>query len=381
MASSSAKTLLSPSGLSSFRRFLQDKLPALQQSPILLISSEPANDDAQSSPHQKQVAESTQLVQFTLAQQFGLRTVPSSISSAFPTVLDMEERFELLRRTGASSVVAVGSGAAMDLAKAMPFERDLEHLILVPSTYAAVLASSSSHSLFLDPVEETLVPSPTIATTDTSTDTDTTKCTTTIVPLDVHLMAPVVEDSSSHVLYASMAIILDACYRKSDHPLLPEMLTKVHDLLDASSPGTAALDHDTCVQLLYQSGKLLSYGLGSEDRSIPIALSASLIPRIFPHVHALTLLASLVPGLCHVLMEDSSRSATIDAQVNKLVTRIQQHDDYSIPQLTVADESLEGFSVPDMALSHIRSNQTVWNCLDVPDATLTEILQHSMKKR
>jgi hypothetical protein len=377
MASSSAKTLLSPSGISSFRRFLQDKLPALQQSPILLISSEPANDDAQLSSNKKQVAESTQLVQFTLAQQFGLRTVPSTISSAFPTVQDMEERFELLRRTGASSVVAVGSGAAMDLAKAMPFERDLEHLILVPSTYAAVLASSSSHSLFLDPVEETLVPSPTMATADTSTGT----CTTTIVPLDVHLMAPVVEDSSSHVLYASLAIVLDACYRKSDHPLLPEMLTKVHDLLDASPPGTAALDHDTCVQLLYQSGGLLSYGLGSEDRSIPIALSASLIPRIFPHVHALTFLASLVPGLCHVLMEDSTRSATIDAQVNKLVVRIQQHDDFSIPQLTVADESLEGFSVPDMALSHIRSNQTVWNCLDVPDATLTEILQHSMKKR
>jgi hypothetical protein len=50
-----------------------------------------------------------------------------------------------------------------------------------------------------------------------------------------------------------------------------------------------------------------------------------------------------------------------------------------IPQLTVADESLEGFSVPDMALSHIQSNQIVWKSFDVPDATLTEILKHSMK--
>ena len=48
-----------------------------------------------------------------------------------------------------------------------------------------------------------------------------------------------------------------------------------------------------------------------------------------------------------------------------------------LPTLIVQDESLKGFSIPDMALSHIQSNQTVWNCYDVPDDTLLEVLQHS----
>jgi hypothetical protein len=82
--------LLSPSGVSSLQRFLIDKLPTLQQSSILLILSGPANDDAQLSHNKKQMAKSTHLVQFTLAQQFGLGTISLIISSAFPSVQDME---------------------------------------------------------------------------------------------------------------------------------------------------------------------------------------------------------------------------------------------------------------------------------------------------
>ena len=55
----------------------------------------------------------------------------------------------------------MGFRLSMDLAKALPLGRDgLEQIILIPSTYSAVLASSTSHSLFLDSAEETLVPLP-----------------------------------------------------------------------------------------------------------------------------------------------------------------------------------------------------------------------------
>jgi hypothetical protein len=247
----------------------------------------------------------------------------------------------------------------MDLAKALPFERELEHVVLVPSTYAAVLASGSSHSLFLDSIEETLVPMPQVE--------KSTSCTTTVVPLDSKLIAPV---DPSHVLYASLALILDACYRESNNPLLPELLQKVNDLL--GKPGEE-ISHETAMELLYQSGQMISYGLGQEDRSTPVALAASLIPRIFPHVQVLTFFASLVPGLCHCLETKNN-----DDNVSQILERIRTSG-IMIPQLTVADESLGGFSVPDMALSHIQSNQIVWKSFDVPDATLTEILKHSMK--
>ena len=118
-------------------------------------------------------------------------------------------------------VVAVtGPGAAVDLANVLPFERELEHVVRVPSTYAAVLASGSSHSLFVDSMEETLVPMP--------QEEKSTSCTTTVVPLDSKLITPV---DPSHVLYASLALILDACYRESDNPLLPQLLQKIDDLL------------------------------------------------------------------------------------------------------------------------------------------------------
>jgi hypothetical protein len=180
----------------------------------------------------------------------------------------------------------VGLGAAMDLAKALHHGEkglSLEHIILDPSTYAVVLASSSSHSLFLDPVEETLVPIPKDDKTTTNNCT-----TTTIVPLDSKYIAPI--DNSSHVLYASLALILDACYRKSDNPHLPQLLQTVSDLLDNDDSSASNgddekkdLSHDKAMELLYESGRLVSYGVGKEDCSTPIALAASLIPQIFPH--------------------------------------------------------------------------------------------------
>jgi hypothetical protein len=262
----------------------------------------------------------------------------------------------------------------MDLAKALHHGEkglSLEHIILDPSTYAVVLASSSSHSLFLDPVEETLVPIPKDDKTTTNNCT-----TTTIVPLDSKYIAPI--DNSSHVLYASLALILDACYRKSDNLHLPQLLQTVSDLLDDDEK--KELSHDKAMELLYESGRLVSYGLGREDRSTPIALAASLIPQLFPHVHVLTFLASLLPGLCHQCSASSSEDdAAIRHVVERILVRAASSEVHAFPQLTVADETLEGFSVPDMALSHIRSNQTVWNSLDVPDSTLTEILQYSLK--
>jgi hypothetical protein len=364
---SSRRTLLHPSGMASLTKFLQAERPKLLQTPILVISSLPAANQPTVSP----VSKACQHVQFTLSQQLGMRTVPSTVSSAFPTLHDLELRLELARRTGASSLVAVGSGAAIDLAKALSHENDWDHVILVPATHAAVMACASTHSLFLDPIEEALIPLP-------RTNTTVDEKPMTVATLDEKLVAPI--DNQSHVVYASLAIALDAIYRQSHNPLALELFQKASAALDAS-PQT--LTHESATELLYQAGTLISYGLvDREDRSTPMALASSLIPRIFPHVHVLTFLASMVPGLCRVMEGDSIHYSSYDASVQTRIQNVLQksNTDDNIPQLTVLSEEFKGFSIPDMALSHIRTNQTLWNSLDVPDSVLTELLAHSLKR-
>jgi hypothetical protein len=365
---SSSRTLLHPSGMASLTKFLQAERPKLLQAPILVISSLPAANQPSLSP----VSQACQHVQFTLSQQLGMRTVPSTVSSAFPTLHDLELRLELARRTGASSLVAVGSGAAIDLAKALSHEDDWDHVILVPATHAAVLACASSHSLFLDPIEEALIPLPKTETKTNATVDNKPPTVPVVATLEEKLVAPM--DQSS-VVYASLAIALDAIYRQSHNPLALELFQKASAALDSAE----TLTHESAMELLYQAGTLVSYGLDREDRSTPMTLASSLIPRIFPHVHVLDFLASMVPGLCRVMEGDSMHYSSYDASVQTRIQKVLQNTD-SIPQLTVTSDEFKGFSIPDMALSHIRTNQTLWNSLDVSDSVLTELLAHSLKR-
>ncbi|CAJ1942918.1 unnamed protein product [Cylindrotheca closterium] len=354
-----SKNLLKPSGLSAFRRFLREETPTLRKSPVLVIASESADHGVKTL---KAVEDACRAVNYVLTQEMGLRIVQSSISSAFPTIHDLEQRLELIRRTGASSVVAVGSGAAIDLSKVLPHQKEIEHLMLVPSTSAAMLAASSSHSLFLDSVDEALVPFPSAL--------GTPQTNTNIISLEPSYLASA---ELSHVLFATLAIVLDACYRKSSHPIL---LEAVRNLVEVLGNPDKDRDHATAQELLYQSGMLLSYGLGQDDRSIPIALSSSLIPTIFPHIHVLSFFASLLPGICELVDEQDHD----DEAVVKLVQMVKSISPESIPQLAVNDANLDGFSVPDMSLSHIQSNQALWKSFDVPNKVLLQILERSVQK-
>jgi Iron-containing alcohol dehydrogenase len=366
----SQRTFLSPGGIRSLQTFLHKECSNLQQSPVLIVSSEPstvASGAGAGVISLPQVKDASQWLHFTLSKQFGFRTVPVTISSAFPTVQDVESRGEMIRRTGASSIVAVGSGAAMDLAKALAAadkNHSMEQLLLVPSTNAAMMAAGSSHSLLLDSVEETLIPHP-----------KTVTCPTTVVPLDPRYTA---ELDSTVAVYAVVAIVLDAALRKSANPLLPELVSELlhHLVLDVPLVPRTLMTPEEIMSLCYRAGNLLSYGLGSEDRSSPIALASSLIPSIFPHVHILSFWANLVPGLCHALQQSSPVIMT--GPIQDLVGRILAHEEWKhFPRLTVADESKKGFSVPDMALSHIQSNTALCKTFDMPHRILIDILQHS----
>jgi len=352
----SRRTLLSP-GIRSVQNFLHNELSNFQQSPILIVSSEPATTGA---VPMSAIKDASRWLHFTLSQNFGLRTVPATISSAFPSVQDLESRIDLLRRTGASSIVAVGSGAAIDLAKTLAAERkdSIEQLLLVPSTHAAMIAAGASHSLLLDSVEETLV-----------SNQSTVVCSTTVAALDPKYFATV---DSTIAFYGVLAIVLDAALRRSTDRLLMEVVSEILELV--RDGGHDTMSHEEIVSLCFRSSTLLSYGLGSEDRSSPIALASSLIPTIFPHVHILSFWASLVPGLCHAL-----ESTSVTGPVQELVGILHDRAEWkNFPKPTVVDEKMKGFSVPDMALSHLQSNSALCKTFDMPNQMLIEILQHSM---
>ena len=385
MASSStlSRRLLAP-GVKSLRAHLQSELPNLRQTPVLVISSEVG---ASASTKIKPVADSCQWVKLTLAQQFSMRTVPTTISSAVPTKDSLEQTLELMQRTGAASVVSVGSGAAMDLGKAVQttLENDEKSekktpLILVPTTFSGVLASGSSHSLFLDNEEETLVPFPQRhqAILDTSDDGSNSSRATISTLEPEKYMEPMDATKFDQLLYAIAAILLDASLRESSHPSLPVLLQNTTNLIKNNNE----MDATSLIPMLYESAGLLSYGLSDgfeeeDNRSITIALASSLIPTLFPETHPTSFLAILAPGLCHLLTEQTSDHEPLGELVTALQERFERKPP---PSLVPVDESLQGFSVPDMALSHIQANQAVWKPADVSDEIFVQVLQHCMKQ-
>ncbi len=119
----------------------------------------------------------------TLTLEHNLKTIPFHISSAFPTLANVEEAVSLARRAGLKGggegvVIGLGTGAAIDLAKAVadtlftnnisPSHDDVEEttddtvggsLILSPCTLGGLWATSSNlPSILLDTKEEILLP-------------------------------------------------------------------------------------------------------------------------------------------------------------------------------------------------------------------------------
>ena len=192
-------------------------------------------------------------------------------------------------------------------------------------------------------------------------------------------MEPMDATKFDELLYAVAAILLDASLRESSHPSLPVLLQNTTDLI-SHRKNNHEMDTASLIPLLYQSAGLLSYGLGDgfeeeDNRSITIALASSLIPTLFPETHPTSFLASLAPGICHLLNEQNSDS--VGALVGALQERFVVQPP---PSLVPVDESLQGFSVPDMALSHIQANQAVWKPADVSDDVFVQVLQHCIKQ-
>ena len=317
------------------RSFLQSERSSLATSPILLISS-----GAAGSLSLDVVDHACQKAQFILGMELGLRTVSSTVASAFPTLQQVENGMTLAKRTGATTILGVGSGAAMDLSKALVDKHNARG-ILVPATYGAILASTSSHALLLDTNEEALV-------IQQRQGQDSSKQETTVV-IETDALANVHERDAA---WACLSIGMDALYTNPDFESSIQVIQ--HSL--------RALEDSTYLpEALASAGAALSFGSDDSVRSAPLALAASLIPPCFPHVSMLTLMASLAPGILKV--------SNIDTQ---LPTK-------SIPSLALLAMDSAEISIPTL-MSHVRSNQALWNCKDVEDHVLEEILKYSLNR-
>ncbi|KAL7540119.1 hypothetical protein ACHAXR_009872 [Thalassiosira sp. AJA248-18] len=265
--------------LQPLRNYLRQNVAHLRSSPCLLISSAPppalstavagtktpssiSSDEQQQKAHRDQlkfqqqqndprvhsfVERNTQ----SLTLEFNLRTVPCTISSAFPTLDNVKEAVSLAKRAGLKEgglgssssgdgvVIGVGSGAAMDLAKAVadslfgnisPGGNNNETggggslvLVLAPSTLGGLwAASSNSPSLLLDTKEEMILPHMTTSWNEGNGICSRRGTVVTLDPSRYLAMPPLYSPfqpvkrsgyssspSMAHVAAATLAIVLD----------------------------------------------------------------------------------------------------------------------------------------------------------------------------
>ena len=319
------------------QRLLQIEKSRFAAAPILLIESRTLQKEQQS----EQVEVACRRINFLLSQQLGFHTATSHSSGdyAFSTVFDINHQVDLALRVGASTVCAVGAGSAIDLAKATVQNGNFDELLLVPATYSAMLAAASSHSLLLDTIEEELVVRPSQSET-------LKQVPTAVTLLNENMIDP---GRRKDALYASLALLLDRLHRQGDVLQVQAMVdTAVACLAQQSSPK----EHDALSKLLLNVGEEISYGLESENRSIPLAIAASLI-KDFPQHSIVTVMASLAPAMSQLVGEIVNIPAEILDQAPKILTT----------------ESLETL------LSRVHTNQSLWNSLDASDRVFSQILK------
>jgi hypothetical protein len=358
-------------GLKAFTTYLKRSPSRFSQSPVLLIESHPLldannNGKLQSSPP---VADACRQVSFLLSQQLGLRTVSVHASPEYPfpvTPTDPDTIPQLAQRTGASTVVGVGSGTAMDLAKAVSSNSQFEATVLIPATYGAVLVAGMSHALLLDKTEEMLVATEFQRQDD---DDDTAiRSAVTVVTADASLMPGETRDTA---ILAAVSIVLAALLQDNssmsdrDRLLRQDLLKNLVHHLD-QPPTIDQSSHEILCQLLLEAGSLAQYGIitGARDRSIPIALLASLLPTTFSASDSMAFLASTVPSLDRML--HSSRQVFSAGKASSSILNEKQRK--LVPQIVTMDPSHN-------LISLLHANQALWKCHDANDKLLRDCLK------
>lgn len=403
------------SGKSALRSHLRASLPNLRRSPCLVVSSSTPPHLAGSPPQKVDqnlkaftdgVDNFVNQANFVASKELGLRTVQGTVSSAYPTWRDVEICVELARRSGATSVLGVGAGSAIDLAKTVSSILSQQHeveLILAPATLGAAMASMNSQSLLLSQEEEALLPAEFASAA--SRDGSLFSVADATVALDGDAMAiPNLNESSPRgsaatvvdAAFASFAICVDAAHglRADDEHIknlidvtLENSLAAASFSVDGANNDEFVLAKNHAISATVHAGQLLSLASGRSGhrRSIPIALASSLLPRYFPHGHIMTFFASMAPALCKTLSSDTAAGSGL-VEVAKSVTGGD-----SIGELVDwADKACNDARIPSMAslaegtpdvssmMGRVDANGALLNCEDAHFDLLEGVLHRSL---
>jgi len=343
-------------GRKALESFLKAEKSRYDHAPVVLITGQPfVSKPSDRKPHNDQIDATGKEMEHVLRHKLRLHTVTAEAGyNSFPTVSACHEAFALADRVGASTIVATGTGVAIDLAKAVAASnKNVEQLVLCPGTLGGALASTSTHPLLLDPVEEALLYQQHEQELVRSSGQPARKDVATVI-------APLNEKIEMDELYkrnsilAAVTIALDCIYRDAggDAKSVEAILEKGKLLL----ANVDSVDFADISELCYMAGELLSFGLADngETRSVSLALASSLFPTSdWGQFNTMTLWASLAPTL---------REAVLI-----------RHPERDIPSLPHAPTVVTNESVDEL-LSHIHANQALWNCFDCSDEEFREIL-------
>lgn len=321
--------------------------------------------------------------------EFNLRSVPCRISSAFPTLDGVNEAVALAKRAGLKEgrfgsgdgvVIGIGSGAAMDLAKAVSdslfgnIAPSIDgsddaggSLVLAPCTLGGLwAASSNSPSLLLDTKEEMILPHLTSSWTAASNNSSRRGTALTLdaahqlaMPSLYTRFQPMKRSeyssspSMAHVAAAVLAILFDAA-RSLDVAGMTndsgDLQLNVQKEMEAVAASCAAVlqlaieeaksnggdESDTNTKLaqqhlldaisrlspLMEQCSLFSNMSVTTTGTIPQKLANALLPAYFPQCHLVTYLACTLPGLCDVLSTSSSSggdTSMVEAVANSII--------------------------------------------------------------
>ena len=273
-------------------------------------------------------------------------------SSAFPTLESVNEALSLAKHAGLKEgrggvgegvIVGIGSGPAIDLAKAVSDRihgADINgNLILAPATLGGLWAASSSFSIVLDTKEEMLLPDmvpsggsflrrDVVVTLDSLQNLSIPPLYSVLTPTrKTDVQTPL---SMAHAAAGALTILLDVArlvdsMNAEVDAKFAKQLTVVASLCASvmNAAATESKTDDTTAHLISAILHLPSLIEKTNDgqsfsETVPQQLANALLPTYFPQSHILTYFACILPGLCGAL-ESNNMTKSLVREVTKSV--------------------------------------------------------------
>lgn len=331
--------------------------------------------------------------------QYNLKSVSygSQLTAKYPMQNDIQSACEMMKRTGATNIIGVGSGPAIDLAKACHAESDQGELILCPSTLGGLLASTSGTCVLLSQEEETLMPHaignqdnitlvldekgiaiPSWASRgDDSRGSNATALDAALAGLVMSIDAAIsIENDEQNEKYSDIIFQnIDASTKCIDIFLQNNLITDDVKM--------------NAVQTMIQSGNLLSVGDGDMRRSISHALTSALLPRYFPHGNWITFTASILPGLISAILDESEydNHITLNMAIHRILgdenassSQLLEWVQNTFPFVPVLASFAEDAPDVDILMSKLEDNGAFLNCKDAESVFLSRVLISSLNR-